>query len=127
MMARAISPERQRERAAGALTVDDIPARLRPSARQLWLDEVPGHPVTDDEKDAAYLDNGWRPNPFTSKAKQARFDPGPPAPGWRGEVARARHYDAYATWCQERGLTDDRGRILPQWRWSAMQRREAER
>lgn len=119
-MARALSPERRRERALERLTYDDIPARLRPSAWRQWLDKVPRTPTTDDERDAAYCAHGWRPNPFASKAAQARFDPGPPAPGWRREVARARHYEAYADWCHTQGLIDECGRILRRWHWSAV-------
>lgn len=125
-MARAISPERLRERDLERLTYDDIPTRLRPSAWRQWLDEVPRVPTTDDERDAAYRDHGWQPNPFASKSAQRRFKPGPPAPGWRGEVARAQQYEAYARWCYEHGLIDETGRIFPRWRWSAVKRWEQE-
>lgn len=131
MMARPIAPTApnagrgsRRERSGVALTYDDIPARLRPSAWRKWLDEVPLHPTTDDERDAAYSAHGWVPNPYASTAKQSGFDPGPVARGWRGEVARARQYDAYAQWCHDKGLVDDTGRILPAWRWSAVRRDE---
>ena len=119
-MARPITTTKR----AGGLTFADVPVELRPSA----LAEVSETPTTEDEKDIAYWREGWEPNPYSSAAEQAEFDPGEPEPRWREEVAHRRQTrleNAYADWLVDKGVANSRGRIPPEWSWSEFERWEA--
>ena len=118
---RQVTDERRK-----TLTLDDVPAHLRRSAHLAWLDNVGHTPVSIDELDAAYRDNGHEPNPWADEYERESFDTGPLYPHWRSEVAQQRHHDAYIEWLQERGLIDERGCALAGWRWSDLTHREAQ-
>ncbi len=84
-----------------ALSFADVPARLRPSAWQTWLDELgPFIPDATSDDEAFVL-------AYELTREQAAAVSVLPQPGahWQAIASADRHMQAYMNWLRVRGLT----------------------
>lgn len=116
-------------RQRGELTFDDVPEHLRPSGFRYWLDRVPEYPdITNVDHCEAAFGEGID----GARLLVARHAPDrPPAdPHWRTQVAESEQWDAYYSWCADRGLTTDgvdpgsRGAVPREWSCTEFRRWE---
>ena len=100
------------------------PTGDRPLTYAEALAAIPETPTTDEEYRAAYdghvrqcvVTGSCGCNPMSDVDRPLRAGETAPWPWWRDTLAMNRHRDAVVVFCRARGLLDDRGRPVPDWR-----------
>ncbi|MGC4960045.1 hypothetical protein [Gordonia sp. DT101] len=106
------------------VTAADVPDRFKAN-NSYYYDRVPTEPDLDNMDHLATAFGIWHYDIASARAELDEVNPRHQirVPHWRVMLAQTTRNAAFTEWCAERGLLDDAGRPLPEYREAVRPRR----